>query len=513
MKPFDLLEYAYTKFPNKTALRSAQNETVSYKKLFKRSKKLGCSLAAYGVKPGDDVIIYGRNSIQFIEAIFASSFIGAIPTLLNINWSAEVAVACVRDPEARVAAAFVDAYSEEAILLARELVKLGIVVIALDQAIPGTISYEKLFDGEAPSDTLEPFIFCENDTILQLYTSGTTGVPKCVMLSRKNFEAWLLMTIVDERWTHDDVMLITFPFFHVAGLCFFKSIVMGAEVVVGSGVRAEDLEENIAKFSITRCGFPPILLDRLTARMEQTGSSFPLLRSVGYGSTCISPELMERCNFYLKCDMRQAYGMTETITAGASLTPEEHTSSALLNTVGKPMLGVRLKIVNEFGALCQEGESGEIAIKSDAVMKGYRGNPSLTNEVIQDGWYYTKDIGYLDEAGYHHIQGRKDDMIISGGENMFPSELADCIKSMRAAVEDVAVLGVEDKTWGKIPVAFVVKQSNSDITEREIVDTCAKKLGRYKKPRQVFFIDSIPRGQNGKVIAEDLRTIYRQLVG
>ena len=512
MKPADLLECACRKYPKKVALRSGE-KSVTYESLAQNVRRLTRAMVQNGVGPHDDVVISCGNSIEYIEMFLAASYVGAVPNLYNVGWSVEVALDLAREPLAKTKLAFLHVHDVRSGLIASRLHEEDAVpVVSLGESVPGCWEYEDFLAGGDSTLELEPFRFQGDDTVLQAFTSGTTSVPKCVMVTADNVTAWLLTTIADERWAHDDTMLITFPFFHVAGLCFLKAIAMGAQVVVGSSLQAKDIAEAIARYRVTRCGFAPILLDRLTAYASGHDVDFSSVRSVGYGSSHISVDLMKRCKTYLNCDLRQAYGMTETLTTGTSLTAEDHAVPNLLDSVGKPMLGIDVRVVDEAGRDCPSGIVGEVLIRSATVMKGYRGNPSLTNEVLADGWYHTKDMGFLDDEGHLRIRGRKDGMIISGGENIFPEEVADCIKRMQPDVIDAAVIGMSDAMWGQTPAAFVVRAQNSSINESDVAQFCADHLARYKKPRHVFFVEALPRGESGKVSTKELFSLYRQNV-
>jgi acyl-CoA synthetase (AMP-forming)/AMP-acid ligase II len=185
-----------------------------------------------------------------------------------------------------------------------------------------------------------------------------------------------------------------------------------------------------------------------------------------------------------------------------------HEDLSLLDTVGKPMIGAEVRVVNEAGENMPAGGKGEILVRSANMMKGYYNNPGLTQAVIRDGWYCTGDIGFLDEQGYLHLVSRKRDMIISGGENVYPQEVAACIQSMGNRIADVAVVGIPDPYLGESVVAAVVAKEGEEITSKEIIDYCCDKLGRYVKPRRICFLPALPRNESGKIVKDAVLSLF-----
>ena len=209
------------------------------------------------------------------------------------------------------------------------------------------------------------------------------------------------------------------------------------------------------------------------------------LKLVIYGAEPAGPALLSRCRALLECDFLQGYGMTETASSVTVLLPEHHKDPRLLETAGVPLPGVEIRIVDEEGRVCPPGTSGEVVVKTNTLMLGYWNDLDQTARVVKDGWYYTEDIGFVDEDGFLTLVDRKNNLVITGGENVYPLEVSRCIASLGACIADVAVTGVPDERWGESLVAFVVRAPGAAVTEEDIVAHCADELGHYKKPKRV----------------------------
>ena len=220
----------------------------------------------------------------------------------------------------------------------------------------------------------------------------------------------------------------------------------------------------------------------------------------------MEPELLEHCRRLLPCGFLQGYGMTETTAAITMLLPEHHEHPRLLPTVGKAVPGMEIRIVDDEGRACAAGVPGEVLVRTDTLMLGYYRDPARTAEAVQDGWYRTGDIGFLDAEGFLTLVDRKNNLVISGGENVYPLEVSRCIKAL-AGVVDAVVAGVPDKRWGESLAAFVVRAEGSRISEADIVAHCARELGGYKKPHAVRFVDDLGRSASGKGSREQLEEL------
>lgn len=507
MIPIDLLANSAKKYGDKVAISYA-GRSFTYSVLYHRVLLLAEAMQDKAhVRPGDHVVLWLQNCNEFIEIVFAAFSIGAIPEFCNVRWSSEVFDAIMHRSNAKLI--FAHAANIQASNV-RNTNNDRLPIISVGDASENVQTYDDFISGATEINGFEKM---NNDDIaLQLYTSGTTNVPKGVMLTCDNIMSHVLTSAMEERWSHDDVCLTLFPLCHVAGFSAFKAIFHGATLVFSSSTKADELVRLILENKITRTSLPPVLLMRLLDYIEAHNVSIKTLRLVTYGSARMSPDLLIRAGKTIGCSFAQGYGATETSGNITLLSPENHRECRLLDTVGKPVLGTEIRIMDDGGHECQPGQIGEVITRSRTVMKGYWKQERKTEETLRNGWYHTNDMGFLDDEGFLHLKGRKDGMIISGGENIFPQEISECIASMGSDIDSAEVIGVCDNIWGQCPSAFVVKAKESTLDEQAIIEFCAERLGRYKKPKYVHFLEELPRGATGKIDGKELHLMHERAV-
>lgn len=331
------------------------------------------------------------------------------------------------------------------------------------------------------------------------YTSGTTGIPKGVVFSHAAMMSRVRCDAGAMRFAEDDVMLFVLPFFHITCVSAFVVLHVGATMVVSASSKASSVVELIERHRVTRVGLVPFHLRAMAAHLEREGGALDSLKLVIYGAEPIEEGLLDRCKRLLGCDFLQGYGMTETASSVTLLLPEHHGDPRLRKTVGKPAPGMQVKVVDERGDACAAGVPGDVLVRTDTLMLGYWRDEERTGSAVRDGWYHTEDVGFLDENGFLTLVDRKKNLIITGGENVYPQEVCRCILELSDDVEDAVVCGVPDERWGESIAAFIVRRAGSPVTECDIVDHCAARLGRMKKPRYVAFTDNLDRSASGKV--------------
>ena len=337
-----------------------------------------------------------------------------------------------------------------------------------------------------------------------MFTSGTTGTPKGVLFSHRAIANRIAIDVESMGFSSGDSMLFVLPFFHTTCMSVFAVLSAGGTAVIGNSSDPRSIMETVTRYGITRIGLVPYHMRSLCSYVEEHGLTADTLELIIYGAEPASPDLIERCRDLLGCKLLQGYGMTEMASTVTILTPEDHEKRELLSTVGRPVPRTQVRIVNDEGLPCREGVVGEIQVKSPCAMSGYWKNAAASQEVMQDGWCSTQDMGYVDSDGYLTLSGRKNDLVVSGGENVYPSEVASCIESMGSFIADVAVTGVPDERWGESLAAFVVLEPGASVTEQDIQDYCTLQLGGFKKPRRVIFVDDLKRLVSGKVPKERL---------
>ncbi|MEY4339580.1 MAG: hypothetical protein RLZ14_1430, partial [Actinomycetota bacterium] len=348
----------------------------------------------------------------------------------------------------------------------------------------------------------------------QLYSSGTTGRPKGVMLTNSNFFG--LLPLAREMWELDEtaVNLAAMPLFHIGGGGWATAgQYVGATTVVLRDLDPAALVRMIPELGITHGFVVPAVLQFMLMVPGVNDADFSSLRVLVYGASPISEEVLANSVTTFGCKFWQAYGLTETTGAVVNLPPADHDPNGAnrhrLRSCGLPGPGVGLRIVNpDTGDDCPQGEVGEIWLSGVQIMKGYWNMPEETAKSIDaDGWFRSGDAGYVDADGYVYIHDRVKDMIVSGGENVYPAEVENVLMS-HPAIADVAVIGVPHEKWGETAKAMVVRKPGVEVTEQEIVDFARERLARFKCPTSVDWLDALPRNPSGKILKKDLRAPY-----
>ena len=348
----------------------------------------------------------------------------------------------------------------------------------------------------------------ENAPVLMLYTSGTTGVPRGVWFTNRAIERRIEMDLRDLDIDQDTVSLCVLPMYHITLMSSLLVICQGGTLVISDARDTESVARLIREYDVTFVGLVPFMLRSLVNYLEQRLERLESLQMVLYGGEPIDQSLLARSQKTLGCGFIQGYGMTETASAISLLRPAQHLIPGKLATVGTPVEGVGLKLLDEQGEEVKAGEPGEIVVKTDTIMIGYYGNEQRTAEVLVDGWYHTGDIARFDDDGYIVLLDRKANLVISGGENVYPAEVSSCIKRLVDDVEDVVVRGVADPYWGEALAAAIVRKPGSLITGDEIATWCKYQLGSYKKPRRVVFVPEIKRNATGKPDKDWFKSLF-----
>ncbi|WGY71368.1 AMP-binding protein [Burkholderia cepacia] len=384
--------------------------------------------------------------------------------------------------------------------------------VCLDADLPWAPSLAT-WSGCQPA-TLPAVEYAMDDVVALSATGGTTGAPKGVMNTHRSLQTYfaqfmIAMTYGDAR----PVNLAAAPMTHTAGMMSLPCTARGGTVVVLPKPDPALLLGAIVKHRVTEFFLPPTVIYRLLDIPGIDKVDFSSLRYFLYGAAPMSVEKLKRAIDVFGPVMTGGYGQTEAPASISYLTPAEHfvdgrlASDERLSSVGRPNPLVRVEIINDRGEVLKQGETGEICVRGDIVMKGYYRAPDKTAETIVDGWLHTGDIGHLDTEGYLHITDRKKDMIISGGFNVYPSEVEQVIWA-HPAVQDCAVIGVPDDTWGEAVKAVVELNAGQQVSAEELVALCKEKLGSVKAPKSVDFVAALPRSTAGKVLKKDLREQY-----
>lgn len=496
-------------YPEKVAVID-EDIKLSFLQLNKRINRLANAILELGLNKGDKVAVLNHNCYQYIELYFACAKSGTPMVPLNYRLSGRELVYIINDSESKIIFAgsnYLPVLEE----IKDELTNIN-HIICIDDDVNGIKNYEKVL--QAASD-LEPDVNIEEEDIVIVgYTGGTTGLPKGVLTTHKNIISSCFHLVVEVGHNFDSIYLNVPPLFHAGdAMGMFAFSLVGATNVVMNSFSPEEILKNIQNHKVTHPLLVPAMILFLLQYPDVNKFDLSSLKVALYGTAPMPVEPLKKAMSLLKCGFLQVYGSTETFVPISILKPRDHVLEGnvedfkRMTSAGRETIGVQVKIVNDQGNEVALGEVGEIIVKGNNVMKGYWKQPELTEIALKDGWYYTGDMGKMDDLNYIYIVDRKKDMIISGGENIYPKEIEDVLFK-HPAVADVAVIGLPDEIWGEIIKAFIIKNQKVQVSEAELINYCKNNLASYKKPKTIEFVDQLPRSAAGKVLKNILREKY-----
>lgn len=484
---------------------------ISYQELDQRSNQVAQGLIAEGVGPQDHVAFLDKNGPEYFEVLFGSGKANAINVAVNWRLAPREIAYTVNDAEAKVLFVGPEFLGhleqiEDTLASVQKIVVLG--EHPRHESYQQWISRQPADDPEAPASP--------DDVAMQLYTSGTTGMPKGAMLTNRNLGS--LMPQVSGQWSLDEtsVNVVAMPLFHIGGsgwaLCGMWN---GCHSLLFRDFVPREVLSAIQHYRVTNALFVPVMLQFLAATPGAAGGDYSSLRSIVYGASPITTEVLLRAMQTFRCDFIQVYGLTETTGAITQLDPPDHDPEGprarLLRSAGRPYPWVEMRIVDPASGEQQAaGAVGELWTRSVQNMKGYWKRPDDTaNAFTPDGWFKTGDAGFIDDEGFVFLTDRIKDMIVSGGENVYPIEVENALAD-HPEVADVAVIGVPDPRWGETVKAIVVCRPGTSPTAETIIAYARERLARYKCPTSVDFTDALPRNPSGKLLKRELREPYWQ---
>ncbi len=486
------------------------DSVFTFAQMDQRVNRLANALLGLGLLPGDKLAVLQENHFRYIELYFAAAKAGLPLVPLNYRLKLQELAYVVRDSEARVLF-FGEKYRQLVEELRPETPRIEFAV-AMDRAAAGGNDYETMIL-DAPA--LNPQTQVHEDDVAVLgYTGGTTGLPKGVMTTHRNIITSCYNTALERRLRPGLTFLNVPPLFHAADTnsMFAFSFIGGTNVLVRN-FEPETVLRQIQRHRITHLLLVPAMILRLLEHPNFSSYDLGSLQVIYYGTAPMPLVPLRRALAAFKCGFSQTYGTTETFVPITILQPEDHVPDGTpeqvlrLGSAGRPVIGVQVKTIDASGRELGPNELGEIVVRGNNVMKGYWNQRELTREVLKDGWYFTGDIGRIDELGYLFIADRKKDMIISGGENIYPIEIENVL-FQHPAVADVAVIGVPDDKWGEAVKALVVLRQGVEASESELIEFCNSRLASFKKPRSVTFESALPRSAAGKLLKRELRQKY-----
>jgi long-chain acyl-CoA synthetase len=497
----EMLAASAERWGPKCALQSGPAR-LSYEELNADVARLAGALAGMGVQAGDRVALLLPTCLQFPLAYLAAVRLGAVAVPVSVLLTAQEIGQILADctPRLLVTTTALPGIAERLSALAHAV---DHVVVSGPSPVEGTHSFENIVQTAKPIDTAsraEP-----DDIAAIMYTSGTTGVPKGAMLSHHNVLCNAAACAEMIQVSEQDHFLCVLPLFHSFGatVCMLLPLLIGATITMMPRFAALDVLRTMAREGITVfAGVPSMYAVMLGVRSDE---SFDLsrLRLCVSGGAPLPMEVMDGVTRRYPATLLEGYGPTEASPV-VSVNPYDGVRKP--GSVGLPLPGVAVKIVGESGTALPTGEIGEILVRGENVMQGYYQRPEDTAETVRDGWLYTGDMGRVDEDGYLYIMGRKKDLIIVGGMNVYPREV-EAVLHGHPAVAEAAVVGASGSLRGEQVVAFVVPEEGCGASAEQLIELCSGALAKFKVPRRIVFVDQLPRSGTGKVLKSQLRSV------
>ena len=504
----DIARFHARKRPDAIAL-SFEGRDTTFRAFDLLTNKVANALAASGVKPGERIAYIGKNSDHYFELLFGAAKMGAVT--LPIGWRLAPAEMAYIIGDGKGSLIFVGPEVAELAKAALAELKHPPKIIFMEDAGPdGFVSWRDSQSDEDPGVSIAP-----GDVALQLYTSGTTGRPKGAMLShdnllggrRESVEAHLPWN----EWGPDDVSLVAMPVGHIGGTGWgIVGLFNGAKGIVAREFDPFRVLDYIEQDGISKMFMVPAALQIVVRQPNARSVDYSRLKYILYGASPIPLDLLRECMEVFGCGFCQQYGMTETCGTIIYLPPEDHDpdGNQRMRAAGIPMPGVEIRIEDNEGNVLPPHQVGEVVTRSRANMKGYWNLDEATQKTMTaDGWLHTGDAGYLDEDGYLYIHDRVKDMIISGGENIYPAEVENAVYG-HPDVAEVAVIGVPDEKWGEAVKAVVALKPGAASDPDSILSFARTRIAAFKAPKSVDFVEALPRNASGKILKRQLREPY-----
>lgn len=490
---------------DEVAIRFAGRETT-YNQLDGQSNRVANALRAAGLAPGDRVSVLTKNHDSWFPLFFGAA--RARGCLAPINCRLATAEISFILSDARPKFLFVGEDFFDCALAATADCDDRPTLVALYGEHP---QFQPLEDWLADASTDGPGERPQlGDDVLQLYTSGTTGLPKGVVLTNGIYRTFLEAASEVDGFAYDenDAVMIVMPLFHVAGTnVSFAGLAQGGRLVLVKDFAAPEALLMMRDERIAHTFLAPAMIQMLLLDPALREGGYPALRSIAYGASPIAEDVLRRARQTFGCDFVQFYGMTESAGSGSYLAPAAHDLPGKLVSCGKPWPGVEMAILDSENRRLPDDAIGEIAIRGGIVMKEYWHRGEATRETLSGGWLHTGDVGFRDADGFYYVRDRIKDMIVSGGENVYPAEVESAIMGC-PGVADLAVIGVPDDRWGEAVKAIVVRAEGKDPSAEDIIAWARERIAGYKAPKSVDFIDALPRNPSGKILRKDLRAPY-----
>ena len=506
MNAADLLTKRANLTPDREALYDLTSGVrYTYAELNQRANRAANFLQqTYGVQKGDRVSILAHNSIAYIDLLFGLGKIGAIFAPLNWRLTSRELTYIVNDCRPRVLIVgpeFVSVFNEM-----QDAIRVEHVISLESANLPGAETYEGSLSQASALEPMRPSIDAEDGYCI-LYTSGTTGRPKGAILPHRQILWNAINTVISWGLSEKDVSPILTPMFHSGGLFVFlvPLFYAGGRIIMTRSFDPDASLKLIAEEQCTVILGVPTLFQAWMNSPNFAETDFSQVHFFISGGAPCPPALIESWSRAKGVTMRQGYGLTEVGVNCFSMTDED--ALRKMGSVGKPIFHSEIRLVDVNRNDVHPGETGELLIRGPHVCTGYWNNPAATEEALLDGWFHTGDMARMDEEGYFYIVGRFKDMIISGGENVYAAEV-EAVFREHACVADAALIGQPDEKWGEVGLMIVACKPNKTVEAEELLNFCTGRLAKYKIPKRVEFVQSLPYSPYGKVIKTELKKMF-----
>ena len=519
MNTTEFLTIACAIVPDRTSM-VFEGKRFSYQELDQRVNRLANALSDLGVGRGDRVATMQVNCNQIVETYFASARLDAIFVPVNFRARGDELAYMINNAEPTiliVGGRYVDLVES----IKNQIIHPNYIASLEDRVGGDWLFYEDLVDSSPPDEMHFPEAE-EEDTTILMFTAGTTGVPKGVMLTHQSFTSYLLPNVSPPDPEIEERNLLSVPLYHIAGMqAVMAAMYGGRTLIIMRQFDPLQWMDLVQKEEANRAMMVPTMLKQIMDHNRFHDYDLSSLEVITYGAASMPLEVIKRAiQEFPGARFINAFGQTETASTITMLPPEDHVLDGSpeeakrklkrLTSIGKPLEDVEVRMVDEDGKAVTVGQVGEIVARGPRIMKGYWKQEGDTESTIRGGWLYTGDLAYQDEDGYIYLAGRAKDFIKRGGEMISPAEVEQVLMS-HPGVEDAAVIGVADVDWGERVRAIVVLKDQS-LKAEEIIEHCHRRLASFKRPESVVFVDELPRNPLGKVLKRVLREEYGEPV-